>query len=275
MPSDGLHREAAGLERAEQDARGEDPQRPGAAEQGDGDRVESDARRRCPAQKPVVDGAEHLVDAGEADQRAGDQHRVRRTSVLTLMPATRAALRVLADGAEPEAEARPVEQPPDEDASRAIDEDEPEVQVELRRRAAPGAPPSRFIGGRLRVVRPRRLQQARGAQHEEHQVERDVVEHDRDDHLVRAGARLEQAGDARPRAPRRRMPASERDEHVQRRTAGRTTKPTQPAAAAAMSIWPRPPMLNMPDAEAERDAEAGRDERGGEGERLGERPDAR
>jgi hypothetical protein len=30
-------------------------------------------------------------------------------------------------------------------------------------------------------------------------------------------------------------------------TGGRSKpKPTQPAAAAAMSIWPRPPMLNMP-----------------------------
>ena len=126
---------------------------------------------------------------------------------------------------------------------------------------------------RLRVARARRLQQAGGAQHPRHQVERDVVEHDRDDDLVGAGARLEQPGDAGPE--RAADDAAERGRRAGGcPTAGRTRTPTQPATAAAMSIWPRPPMLNMPTRNASADAEAGRDERRREGQRLGERPDA-
>ena len=64
----GLHREAAGLERAEQDARGEGAPRRGAAEQGDGDRVEADARVDV-GRESGRDRAEHLVDPGQADER--------------------------------------------------------------------------------------------------------------------------------------------------------------------------------------------------------------
>ena len=46
-----------------------------AAEQGDGDGVEADAGVDVGAEAGR-DRAEHLVDAGQADQRAGDEHRV-------------------------------------------------------------------------------------------------------------------------------------------------------------------------------------------------------
>ena len=49
---------------------------------------------------------------------------------------------------------------------------------------------------------------------------------------------------------------------------------TQPAAADAISIWPRPPMLNMPMRNASATPRPGRDERRREGQRLGERTDA-
>ena len=53
----------------------------------------------------------------------------------------------------------------------------------------------------LRVRRAGRLQQARRRQQVGQQVERDVVEHDRDDHLVRARRRLQHARDPGPQRP--------------------------------------------------------------------------
>jgi hypothetical protein len=105
-----------------------------------------------------------------------------------------------------------------------------------------------------------------------HEVEGDVVEHDRHDDLVGARARLEESGDAGPEraadeaadqghehvdAPRELEPEGDpsgdrcRDEHL--------------AATAD---------VEHADAECERDAQASRDERRGERERLGQRPDA-
>ena len=126
---------------------------------------------------------------------------------------------------------------------------------------------------RLRVARPGRLQQARRAQHPRHEVEGDVVEHDRHDHLVRAGPRLEHAGDAGPqRAGRRRR---RRRATIMWMPHGRSSeKPTHPAAAAAIEHLAAAADVEHADAERERDAEAGRDQRRREGQRLGERTDA-
>ena len=63
----GLHREAAGLEGAEQDARDEDAPRRRATEQRDGDRVEADAGVDARGEAGGH-GAEHLADAGEAER---------------------------------------------------------------------------------------------------------------------------------------------------------------------------------------------------------------
>ena len=73
----GLHRVAARLERTEQDAGEEDAPRPGAAEQGDRDRVEADAGVD-PGGEAGGRGAEHLGGAGEADEAAGDAASRRR-----------------------------------------------------------------------------------------------------------------------------------------------------------------------------------------------------
>ena len=64
----GLHREAAGLERAEQDAGDEDAPRRRATEQRHRDRVEADAGVDARGESGGH-GAEHLADAGEADER--------------------------------------------------------------------------------------------------------------------------------------------------------------------------------------------------------------
>ena len=187
------------------------------------------------------------------------------------MPAAAGRVGVLADGADPEAERRAVEDPPD-DGDGDQGEQEAEVQVvavaeELRHRR-------RLLHRqRLGVGRAGRLQQALLGQHVEHQVEADVVEHDRDDHLVRAGAGLEEAGEARPRARRRPCrpgsPAIRWSGHGSSNVDSRPSRrPRRPS-----SIWPRPPMLNSAGAERQPDTEAGRDQRRGELAGLGERPD--
>ena len=135
MPCGGLHREPAGLEGAEQDARDEHAPRAGAPEQGHGDRVEADAGVDAGGESGGH-GAEHLVDAGEADERTGDQHRL-DVHAADVDAGDARGVGVLADGTELEAEVRPVEHPPDDD--RGDDrQDEAEVQVVLRRRAGRG-----------------------------------------------------------------------------------------------------------------------------------------
>ena len=129
-----------------------------------------------------------------------------------------------------------------------------------------------FIGGVFGLLEPGACSRPGRAQHPRDQVERDVVEHDRDDHLVRAGPGLERTGDARPERPGG-EPGDEGDDHVdaprqverERHPAGRGGGHQHLPAAAD---------VEHADAEGERDAEAGRDERGREGERLGERTDA-
>ena len=99
--------------------------------------------------------------------------------------------------------------------------------------------------------------------HPAHVQDGDAVEHDRGDHLVRAGARLEHArdravetaaehaGERARRGPRAPPGASPTKCHV----------PTHAATVAPMSSWPSTPMLNRPAAERERDRERGADER--------------
>ena len=190
--------------------------------------------------------------------------------LLTLMPATRAACGFSPTARNLKPEARSAEDPPHHDR-RDDDEDEAEVQVVLRAEQL-GEDRGVLHRRRLRVARARRLQQARRAQHPRDQVEGDVVEHDRHDHLVRAGPRLERAGDAGPQRAGD-EPGDEGDDHVEApRQIERERHPPcrggchQHLAAAAD--------VEHADAERQRHAQAGRDQRGREGQRLGERTDA-
>ncbi len=124
----------------------------------------------------------------------------------------------------------------------------------------------------LRVARTRRLQQSRGAQHPRDQVERDVVEHDRHDHLVRTRPRLQRTGDAGPQRTGDET-GDQGDDHVDApRQVEREGDPSGGGGrhqhlAAATDV-------EHADAERESDAETRRDQRCGEGERLGEGTDA-
>ena len=110
------------------------------------------------------------------------------------------------------------------------------------------------------------LQDAGRAHHPRHEVERDVVEHDREDHLVRAGAGLQHTDDATPdRTARDACGERERqlEEHRQvevERQERRGRARDQHLAAAAD--------VEEAHAEGQRDAEAGGDERRGESERV-------
>ncbi len=189
-----LHREAAGLEGAEQQAGPHDADRSRPAQQRDRDGVEADARVEVEGDA-AGDGAEHLVDAGQADEPTRDEHHddVGATDV----DAGRAGCGgVLADGSDAEAEGGPVEDPPDHGDG---DESEQEAEVQVVAVAQQLRQGRRVVHRqRLRVRRTGRLEEVLLRQRVEHQVERDVVEHDRDDHLVRAGAGLEEADQAAP-----------------------------------------------------------------------------
>ena len=128
MFSRGLHGEATGLEGAEQEPGGQDAERAGAAEQRHGDGVEAD--RRVEVERDAAGhGAEHLVDAGEAEQGAGDHHHDDVDPADVDAGGAR-RVRVLADGADAVAEGGAVEQPP-RDGDRDERDHEAEVEVEL------------------------------------------------------------------------------------------------------------------------------------------------
>ena len=125
--------------------------------------------------------------------------------------------------------------------------------------------------GRGRVDAARLLQESLRREHVEDEVEADVVEHDRDDHLVGAGERLEHAGDAGPQ----RAGEHADDDGDERVDAVRQRRPEADPAAerGTEEHLALAPDVEQARAEGEADAEARGDERGREGERLGERPD--
>ena len=135
----------------------------------------------------------------------------------------------------------------------------------------------RQLGGllgrqRLRVERVGGLEQALLREGEEHQVERHVVEHDRDDDLVGAGARLEETGEAGPQGAGDHRGDQGQGQVEHRRQvelvgdpAGcRARQQHLPAAADVEHARPEP----------DTDAEAGQDQRRGELRGVRERPDA-
>ena len=124
---------------------------------------------------------------------------------------------------------------------------------------------------RLRVHRVGRLQQALLRQREEDQVVGDVVEHDRQDHLVRAGARLEVADQPAPDG---------RGQHAGQDRQGQVDRPGQvelvadPAGRrAGEQHLPAAADVEQRGPERQAHAQPGRDQRPGELQRLGQRPD--
>ena len=84
--------------------------------------------------------------------------------------------------------------------------------------------------------------------HPAHEEHRDAVQHDRGDHLVGAGLRLQHAGDAAPEGPAEH--AGEDDHRAARAEPGTSAShenvPTHAAAVAPTRSWPSAPMLNRP-----------------------------
>ena len=118
--------------------------------------------------------------------------------------------------------------------------------------------------GRVPDVRRARERRALGPQRPGdqvgHDLDRDVVEHDRGDDLVGARERLEDAGDeAVDRARHRRQDGDRRP--AMNGGAPDRAPPTAAAATAPIRNWPWPPMLKRPGLEAEAHREADQDQR--------------
>jgi hypothetical protein len=97
--------------------------------------------------------------------------------------------------------------------------------------------------------------------------DRDPVEHDRRDHLVRADRRLQEARDAGPRrAGERRDDDRERD--VQERVHAVERRADPHGQIAPTMYWPWPPMLNRPQRKANATARPVRIERRRDDQRL-------
>ena len=153
----------------------------------------------------VVEVAEHVEAAGEPGERAGDRHRANQV-LLHADAAVGGRVRVEADGAHLVAERRPVEQQPRRRRARRA--------RRRSRRASPWscciAPEDRQLRAVGDVVRDRHRRRSwlfwSGPPSPKKYVadpDRDPVEHDRRDHLVRADRRLQEAGDPGPRRRRR------------------------------------------------------------------------
>ncbi len=78
----------------------------------------------------------------------------------------------------------------------------------------------------------------------------DPVEHDRDDHLVRADGRLEDAGDPGPVALRRALASTSASRMWTTQVGRGKDEPTQTPAIAPTMYWPWPPMLKRPQRKA-------------------------
>ena len=98
------HRVGADEDRRDEDRGGDDAERRQAGEHGDDDAGIAEAGRQVGGEIALQPG--HLADAGKPREPAGDQRRRSAWSPSTGMPAKRAAARVLADGADLEAEHR-------------------------------------------------------------------------------------------------------------------------------------------------------------------------
>ena len=113
--------------------------------------------------------------------------------------------------------------------------------------------------------------------------DRDPVEHDRRDHLVGADRRLEEAGDPGPDRAGERRRADRRAGRAAASTCRRTTCRSRSRRTSPTKYWPWPPMLNIPQRNANATARPVRIERrrleqrlrevvgGGVGRRVGRR----
>ena len=218
------------MQRAEQQGGEQDAARGVAPQQRDRDADEAgadDARVL-----DVVGGdrelpAEDVDRAREPRERAAHEHHL-RVGPAGVDAAVLGGVGVEADGARLVARDRAVQQHPEHDERRERDED-PDVQA-LQLRVAPEHVQPRVrddgVGDRDGLVRGGvGVQRAAEAERPHADPQRDVVEHDRRDHLVGAGRRLEEARDAAPDRARER-PEHEREEDVQ--PAGQSVRASSP-----------------------------------------------
>src|ERR671924_379799 len=200
VPRRGAVQERAEEQRAEEDADGRVP-----PQQRDGNADERDLRRDLDARQiDAKEPAEHVDAAGEPGEGAGDRHR-REVAPPHADPAVARRLRVEADRAHLVAERRPVQHDPEHDQRGERDE-EADVQC-LQDRIAPEDVELRACRHLLRhghgLLR-RILERPLEADEIAPDPERDPVQHDRRDHLVRANGRLQDPGDPRPERARER-----------------------------------------------------------------------
>ena len=112
------------------------------------------------------------------------------------------------------------------------------------------------------------LERPAEAEQEHADPDRDPVEHDRRDHLVGADGRLQEAGDARPRARRRARPRRPRGGCAGPSSCPANDEPIQTAKHRADDVLALAADVEQAAAERERDREAGEDQRRREDQRL-------
>ena len=170
-----------------------------------------------------------------------------------------------AHGTQPESDRAPGEDPPDERGGAHRDHD---AEVALDAGAEDVGQPSGALDGLagLRIVR--RVETVERQQVEQAE-RRDVVQHDRGDDLVGAGARFEESGDEAPHRA-----AEETGEHRDYEVHERRQRPGEPDIAGrgrAGDDLTLAAYVEQPGAEREGDAEAGEDQRCRGEDRAGDR----
>src|SRR5581483_7909425 len=206
-------------EAAEEESRDARADRGVAPEQRDRDPEEADLRCLHVEHAELEQVAEHVERTCEPRERTGDRH-----GLDVLAPDVDAAvggrIRIEADRAHLVTERRSVEDEPEEDERH--DRDEEAVVESLQDRVAPEDGDARALRDRPRLrcrgvvgvlQRPALSEQVLAT------PDRDPVEHDRRDHLVRTGGRLQEPGDARPHRTRDRRGADSQQHMRKRRPA--------------------------------------------------------
>ena len=210
--------------------------------------------------------AEHVEGAGEAGERAGDPHRADEV-LLDPDPAVGGGVGVEPDGSHLVPEGRAVEDEPEHDECDQRDEEADVQPLQFLLSPEDGQPSacSDVVRDRHGLVR-RVLQRSAVAEEPLAHPDRDPVEHDRRDHLVRAHRRLQEAGDTRPRSARERRGPDR--QHDVRQRAHRCELVADPVRdVEADEVLALAADVEHPAAEGEGDGEPGQDQ----GRRLQER----
>ena len=220
------------------------------------------------ARRDVELPAEDVERSGKAGEHAGDRHREHVVARDVDAPVA-GRLRVEADRLDAEAERRPVEDDPVDDEGRERDEDPDREALEVR------GSPQKTAASRRRRCRSRSgstascdvLQRPAEAEEELPHPDRDPVEHDRRDHLVRPGGRLQEAGDPGPRGPGDHRDR-DREHDVDERVQAGERRADPDGEERAHEVLALAADVEHPAAEGEGHGEARQDQPGRDQERL-------